>query len=581
MKILCVHGVGHQEAGDWQRQWGSAIKAALPNSDVELGFVRYDQHFANPPTGTEYTEALARLLASEVTHGLGDRLDFSKRRGFGQLGESVTWTAGMIAHWVSDEMLRLNVRTDFLSQVAAFGPDVIVAHSLGSLITYDAIASTPRVGRGIALITLGSQIGCPAVRDVFGGRLVYPTSLKHWNHLFNPHDHVFTASLAKLIAQVDEVVVPFDIPNDLLNHDATRYISDRAVQFAVWNPLENGDQRPRSRELLQSAIEDIDNGLAAKKLRKPGQPNKKALLIGINEYPDPENRLSGCINDVFLMSALLQECGFDPEDIRVVLDERATAKGILQRLDWLLSGTSSNDQRVLFYSGHGAQLRAYGALGEPDHTNECLCPWDFDWTPERAITDKQFQELYVQLPYDCRFFAFFDCCHSGGLTRGAATKIRGLTPPDDIRHRGLRWDPNDRCWVARDFVEKSNAKGAKATLHRLGCAQGIRSHTSERQKEERRKTYGHQGPYMPVILYACQENELASEYLHGVISYGAYTYGLDIELRRAHEAGEELSFDTLMKRVRDRLKRLGYDQRPAINGPKAQLSLQVPWSRQS
>ncbi len=45
------------------------------------------------------------------------------------------------------------------------------------------------------------------------------------------------------------------------------------------------------------------------------------------------------MNDVFLMSQILQESTFAPEDIRVVLDDRATAKGIMERLHWLLDGT--------------------------------------------------------------------------------------------------------------------------------------------------------------------------------------------------------------------------------------------------
>ena len=40
------------------------------------------------------------------------------------------------------------------------------------------------------------------------------------------------------------------------------------------------------------------------------------------------------------MSSVLQEIGFDPEDIRVVLDERATGAAIRERIDWLLEGTA-------------------------------------------------------------------------------------------------------------------------------------------------------------------------------------------------------------------------------------------------
>src|SRR5207247_5754214 len=85
------------------------------------------------------------------------------------------------------------------------------------------------------------------------------------------------------------------------------------------------------------------------------KPRRRALLVGINAYPDPANRLEGCVNDTFLMSALLQERGFAPEDIRVLVDHRATAQAMRDRLAWLLDDAQDETERVFFYSGHGAQ----------------------------------------------------------------------------------------------------------------------------------------------------------------------------------------------------------------------------------
>ncbi len=124
------------------------------------------------------------------------------------------------------------------------------------------------------------------------------------------------------------------------------------------------------------------------------------------------------------MSAALQESGFAPDDIRVVLDDRATADGIRQRLDWLLADVRGGDQRFFFYSGHGAQLPGYGPDGKPDRLHACLVPHDFAWTGETAITDDQFDDYYSQLPYDARFVIVLDCCYSGGMVRGGAARPR-------------------------------------------------------------------------------------------------------------------------------------------------------------
>src|SRR6202008_441635 len=109
------------------------------------------------------------------------------------------------------------------------------------------------------------------------------------------------------------------------------------------------------------------------------------------------------------------------------------------------------DRRVLFYSGHGARIPEYGPEGKPDHYSESLVPFDFDWSPERSITDRQLSGLYSQLPYDANFVGIFDCCHSGGLTRDGGPKIRGISPPDDIRHRMLRGNKAEQMWEESDM----------------------------------------------------------------------------------------------------------------------------------
>ena len=73
----------------------------------------------------------------------------------------------------------------------------------------------------------------------------------------------------------------------------------------------------------------------------PGIAATHGLVVGINDYPEASQRLEGCVNDVFTMSAVLQERGFEPEAIRTCLDGRATADGILSRLRWLLDDTAT------------------------------------------------------------------------------------------------------------------------------------------------------------------------------------------------------------------------------------------------
>jgi len=93
--------------------------------------------------------------------------------------------------------------------------------------------------------------------------------------------------------------------------------------------------------------------------------------------------------------------------------------------------------------------------------------------------------------------------------------------------------------------------------------------------DARCKQMGHQGPYMPVILKACLENEYAYEYRHGVVSHGAFTYAMAQRFREERSTG--ISWNELMKRVRRTLHELKYAQRPEAEGPGSVLRKRIPW----
>ena len=65
--------------------------------------------------------------------------------------------------------------------------------------------------------------------------------------------------------------------------------------------------------------------------------NNKALLVGINAYPNPNNNLRGCINDIIDMENFIASKNkvYPKENIKTLTDSRATKKGILSALDWL------------------------------------------------------------------------------------------------------------------------------------------------------------------------------------------------------------------------------------------------------
>ncbi len=579
ISVLCVHGVGHGDQDtDLASSWTKVINDGLLAWDSSLqgeitcDFLMYDKLFEKAPLNSvTYAKAFAELIASGVMHGIGDF--FSRERGLFEVPDKIRWTAGMVAQWVSDQQLRSDARDRILEKMSEKNYDLVCAHSLGSLLCYDTFLNQPAAIQNKYFVSFGSQIGNPCVRDTFAGRIAPLAKAAKWFHLYNPEDHVFTADIRLAADNFEEVGTRFDVPNDIINHDPTWYLGHANTRATVWRDVSGAKV---ARAMTRSM--DTFRSLAKK-------PTRRALLIGINDYPDPANHLDGCVNDVFLMSSVLQESGFAADDIRVVLNDRATAAGILERMRWLLDGVQSGDERVLFYSGHGAQMPVYGPTKEADHMDECLVPYDFDWTPEHAVTDKQFLNLYSQLPYDSNFVAIFDCCHSGGMTREGARKARGITPPDDIRHRALRWNAELQMWEDRTFTSPNpslsqkgdtNYLGSNGATRRIGRAISLRT-LAKGQYDATRRTLKHHGPYLPVILEACQESQLSYEYRHGTQSYGAFTYSLASILRANRSENINPTFIKLVSEVQVRLKQLKYHQTPNLVGPKSVLRKEVPW----
>lgn len=168
-------------------------------------------------------------------------------------------------------------------------------------------------------------------------------------------------------------------------------------------------------------------------------PIKKALLVGINIYkPELGANLRGCVNDVENMRKLLIDSfKFDPENIRVLVDERATKQGILDRLKWLLNEAKEGDDLVFHYSGHGSQVRDRDGDELDDQLDEILCPHDLDW--DDPLTDDVLAALFKQLSEGVNLTMICDACHSGTMTRSLSdvycSRPKGILPPFDIRSR--------------------------------------------------------------------------------------------------------------------------------------------------
>jgi len=250
---------------------------------------------------------------------------------------------------------------------------------------------------------------------------------------------------------------------------------------------------------------------------------KRALLVGLNAYPNPENALRGCLNDVRQMLRLLGDhFGFDQRsEIRTLTDARATTSGIKSGLAWLVAGARAGDVLVFHYSGHGSQVPDVHGDERTDGLDEIICPYDLDW--DAPFTDDDLHEALKGVPAGTNLTVVLDCCHAGTGLRDPR-KWKFLRPP-----AGTAADRRPRL--------------PNAPVRRFG------------------RTAARDGA---VLVAACRENQLSADAFIDGDYHGALTYYL---CEAIADVGYAITYGELVRRLRGRLRAEGFDQDPQLEGP--------------
>lgn len=148
------------------------------------------------------------------------------------------------------------------------------------------------------------------------------------------------------------------------------------------------------------------------------EPARRAVCIGVNAYPEPQDRLAGCVPDAEAWSQALRERGFAVETMR---DAEATREAILSRLLDLVSTAVAGDILAVQFSGHGTHVPdldgdEVDSFGPRD---EAICPVDF--REGGLIIDDDLALIWDLIPEGVSMTLFFDSCHSGTVSRGEPT----------------------------------------------------------------------------------------------------------------------------------------------------------------
>lgn len=160
---------------------------------------------------------------------------------------------------------------------------------------------------------------------------------------------------------------------------------------------------------------------------EPGQ--RYAVIIGINEYKNPDLNLRFCTPDARLIYDLLTDetrGGVPKANTALLLDANATRSGIEDAFNTLVEKAKPEDSVFVFYAGHGAP-------GD----NKLFFWVNQDAQVERLRTTALSNNRIAEFLDDVRasrMAQFLDCCYSLGT---AAGRQGGITMPAGDPFSGL------------------------------------------------------------------------------------------------------------------------------------------------
>ena len=157
-----------------------------------------------------------------------------------------------------------------------------------------------------------------------------------------------------------------------------------------------------------------------------GGGRRLALCVGIDNYPTAP--LGGCVNDARDWADALARLGFAAP--RSLYNQNATRDAIMRQLTALVGDSRPGDVIVFQYAGHGTtvpDLDGDEAGGDTPGDDEALCPYDF--ASGELLIDDDMRAIFGRLPAGVNLTCFFDCCHSGTITRMALGGRPGVYTP--------------------------------------------------------------------------------------------------------------------------------------------------------
>ena len=253
-----------------------------------------------------------------------------------------------------------------------------------------------------------------------------------------------------------------------------------------------------------------------------------ALIVAIDNYPNPAHRLNGCKNDANAFRGYLANyCKANglAYNEKNLFDADATRQGVIDGFSHFKKA-QEGDVSVLYYSGHGSQMAAPPEFwDEQDHRSETIVCYDSRIPGGRDLIDKELATLIwlATKDSDNHFLAVMDCCHSGSNTRDLNIRARMAEPSSFV--------PRD----ASGFFGKE--------------------HWVKYQPPSARHVH----------LAAAKDSETAKELSIQGTPRGAFTYNL---IQTLEQMGTCITYEELTAHVGQRVRNLVKEQTPLCDAYK-------------
>ncbi len=150
-----------------------------------------------------------------------------------------------------------------------------------------------------------------------------------------------------------------------------------------------------------------------------------ALIVGINSYAGYWPQLKNAVNDAAEIAKVLKS-DYKFDDFSVLLDKDATRRNIMQKLDWFVKNVKSEDNLLIFYSGHGQFNKDLnrGYWVPSDATSNSTS--DF-------ISNSEIKDYLGGIPSK-HTLLITDACFAGDIFRGTMTESIPFDPNNMDRY---------------------------------------------------------------------------------------------------------------------------------------------------